>query len=130
MRVGYDGAAYRKLLSMRATEEQRARAMLALSEPACMRAELTIAEMLESSNDAALPGYLRNRILMRRAAVWASLAYQQARKGEGGAAAAERAASALESIDRAELAEPDPAAFTDAQLRVPPSRAPPARPVA
>ena len=32
MRLCYDGAAYRKLLSMRATEEQRARAMLALSD--------------------------------------------------------------------------------------------------
>ena len=122
MRLCYDGAAYRKLLSMRATEEQRARAMLALSEPACLRAELTIAEMLESSNDAALPGYLRNRILMRRAALWASLAYQQARKGESGAAAAERAASALEKVDRAELAEADRGAYGDAALRVRASR--------
>jgi hypothetical protein len=130
MRLCYDGAAYRKLLSMRATEEQRARAMLALSEPACMRAELTIAEMLESSNDAALPGYLRNRILMRRAAVWASLAYQQARKGEGGAAAAERAASALERIDRAELAEADRGAYGDAELRVRATRVALARQVA
>ena len=45
VRLCYDGAAYRKMLVMRATEEQRARAMLALSEPACLKPELTLVRL-------------------------------------------------------------------------------------
>jgi hypothetical protein len=121
VRLCYDGAAYRKMLVMRASEEQRARAMLALSDPACLKPEITLARLLDAEIDS-LPGYLRNRILMRRASLWASVAYQQARKGESAAAAAERAAVALEQVDRSELAESDRATYGDAQLRVNASR--------
>jgi hypothetical protein len=100
VRLCYDGAAYRKVLVMHATEEQRARAMLALSDPACLKPEITLAQLLD--NDVpSVPAYVRNRLLMRRASLWASVAYQQARKGEGAADAAERAAAALEQVDRA-----------------------------
>jgi hypothetical protein len=122
VRLCYDGAAYRKVLLMRATEEQRARAMLALSDPACLRPELTMAQLLESHEGAALPAYLRNRMLMRRAAIWASVAYQQARRGDGAAEAAERAATALERVEKSEIAESDRQAYSDAQLRVAASR--------
>src|SRR5438094_6212521 len=68
MRLCYDGAAYRNILALRATEEQRARAMLALSDPACTKPELTLAELADTVDEARLPGYLRTRVLMRRAA--------------------------------------------------------------
>jgi len=120
VRLCYDGAAYRKVLVMRANEEQRARAMLALSDPACLKPDLTMAQLLEA--EVSVPGYLRNRVLMRRAALWASIAYQQARRGESAAESAERAAAALEAVDTSELAEVDRAAFSEAQLRVSASR--------
>jgi len=121
VRLCYDGAAYRKVLVMRATEEQRARAMLALSDPACLKPDITLAQLLDTDG-ASVPAYVRNRLLMRRASLWASVAYQQARKGEGAAEAAERAAAALERVDRNELAESDRNAYSDAELRVKASR--------
>lgn len=121
VRLCYDGAAYRKMLVMRASEEQRTRAMLALSDPACLKPEITMARLLQT-DPGPVPGYLRNRLLMRRALLWASVAYQQARKGESAAEAAERAANALEQVDRNELAEADRSAYSDAQLRVNASR--------
>jgi hypothetical protein len=117
VRLCYDGAAYRKVLVMRATEEQRARAMLALSDPACLKPEITLAQLLDADVPSA-PAYVRNRLLMRRASLWASVAYQQARKGEGAAGAAERAASAFGQIDKNELAEADRVAYSDTELRV------------
>ena len=118
MRVCYDGAAWRKLLSMPASEEQRARATLALSEPACAKPDLTLAALLEQVNSAALPGYLRNRVLMRRAVLWASAAYQQARSGEDAQPAAARAVDSLALVEAGELAEADRAAYAEAELRV------------
>jgi hypothetical protein len=129
LRLCYDGAAYRRLLAMRATEEQRARAMLALSEPSCMKPEPTLAQMLDRADESALPGYLRNRILMRRASVWASVAYQRARQGEDAAPAAERAAKAFLQISKEELAEADRNAYADVQTRVGAIRVALARPL-
>ena len=128
LRLCYDGAAYRKLLAMRATEEQRVRAMLALSEPSCMRPDITLAQMLDRADESALPGYLRNRILMRRASVWASVAYQRARQSEDAAGAAGRAAKAFLAITRDELAEADHAAYAEVQMRVGAMRVALARP--
>lgn len=118
VRVCYDGAAWRKLLAMPASEEQRARAALALSEPACTKPELTMAELLDRVNGAALPGYLRNRVLMRRAVLWASTAYQQGRAGEDPQPAATRAIDSLARVEAGELAEADRAAYAEAELRV------------
>ena len=122
LRLCYDGEAYRKILVLHATEAQRARAMLALSDPGCAKPELTLAEMLERVDEIRLPGYLRNRILMRRASLWSSLAYQRARTGEDAPAAAERALKALAAIDESELAQIDRRAYAEAQVRVGTSR--------
>ena len=118
VRVCYDGAAWRKLLAMAASEEQRARAALALSEPACARPEVTLAELLDRVNGAKLPGYLRNRVLMRRAVLWASTAYQQGRAGKDPQPAATRAIESLARVEAGELAEADRAAYAEAELRV------------
>lgn len=118
MRVCYDGAAWRKLLVMPASEEQRARATLALSEPACAKPDLTLAELLDRVNSVALPGYLKNRVLMRRAVLWASAAYRQARSGEDARPAAARAVDSLARVEAGELAEADRAAYAEAVVRV------------
>lgn len=130
MRLCYDGAAYRKILVLHATEEQRARAMLALSNPACAKPELTLAELADAIDEAKLPAYLRSRVLIRRAALWSSVAYQRARKGEEGAEAAERALKALAALDPNELADADRRAHAEAKLRVAASRVALAKPVA
>ena len=132
LRLCYDGAAFRRLLAMKATEEQRARAALSLTDPDCQPSDLAPlerrenderrAQLLDAANDAALPGMLRDRLLARRAAVWASLAWQRARLGGDAHAAAERAVLALDAVDRAQLAEGDQRAYREAAVRVHASR--------
>ncbi len=123
MRVCYDGTAFRQVLAMASTQEQRARAALALTRPACLgKYEAWHAEALDKVDDARLPRILKNRVLMRRAAVWSSLAYQRARIGEDAKAAAERALIALGDIDKSALTESDTALYTDAAIRVSASR--------
>jgi hypothetical protein len=117
---------------MRASDEQRARAALALTEPDCQPSDLAPlerrekdewrAQVLDQPNDAALAGTLRNRVLARRAAIWASLAWQRARLGGDFHGAAERALVALAAIDRSQLAEGDQRAYREAAVRVHASR--------
>ena len=79
--------------------------------------------MLDRVDVAALPGYLRNRVLMRRAGVWASLAYQRARQRRAApTAAAQRALAALAGVDKAELTDDDAPTYSDAAMRVNASR--------
>ncbi len=132
LRLCYDGAAFRRLLAMKATDEQRARAALALTAADCQPGDLPPverreiderrAQVLDAMNDAALPGYLRNRILARRAGVWASLAWQRARLGGDSHAAAERALLSLDAVDPTQLPESDKAAHREAVVRVAASR--------
>jgi hypothetical protein len=136
MQICYDGDAFRRVLAMRSSPEQRARAALALTRQECMAGELHPlerrrvdewrAQILEQVDTAALPGYLKNRVLMRRAAVWSSLAYQRARNnaepGEAADFAAGRALAALAGVNRSELTEEDFSAYSDAAMRVGASR--------
>jgi len=132
MQICYDGDAFRRLLGMPATPEQRARAALALTRHECVPPDLGPlarngldewrAEMLDRVDTSALPGYLMNRVQMRKASVWASLAYQRARAGESADAAAIRAITELAGINKSELAEGDLAAYNDAAIRVNASR--------
>ncbi|HEY6966145.1 MAG TPA: hypothetical protein VI229_01645 [Burkholderiales bacterium] len=136
VRICYDGDAFRRVLAMDASPQQLARAALALTRPDCGGDELRPRErrladewkagVLERVETAALPGYLRNRVHMRRAAVWASLAYQRARgesrPGEAAAEAAQRAIAALAAVSKGELTDADAAAFSRAAMRVNASR--------
>ncbi len=76
----------------------------------------------------SLPPHLKNRWLLRRASVAASLAYAQARNprnGNGSGSGSERAAAALADFARvqaSELTEDDVAAYNDAAMRVNASR--------
>jgi hypothetical protein len=71
--------------------------------------------VLAQVDPAALPQPGRNRLLMRRAGVAASLAFAAARRGEG---SAERALAEFGSITPGELTEDDAAAYNEAALRV------------
>jgi len=130
--ICYEGEAFRRVLAMRSTPEQRARAALALTRPECgdgelrpeerRRADLWRAEVLDRVDPDALPGYLRNRILMRRAALWSSLAYQKTRRGEPAEAAAQRALAELAGVNRNELTDRDAQTYSHAAMRVNASR--------
>jgi hypothetical protein len=80
------------------------------------------AEVLDRVDTTELPDMLKNRVQMRRAGVWASLAFWQTRRGEPASAAAEHALRALAAVDRHELADADEWAYTDAALRAGASR--------
>ncbi|MGH8618969.1 MAG: hypothetical protein ACREUW_14855 [Burkholderiales bacterium] len=132
MQICYEGDAFRRVLAMRSHPEQRARAVLALTRQECVDPDLrpparyTLdewrAEVLEKVDVALLPVYLRNRVLMRRASVWSSLAYQRARKGEPADVAAAQALTALAGVTKADLTDDDARSYADAAMRVNASR--------
>ena len=117
---------------MRSEPEQRARAALALTRRECIdprpATDWTLAQdewradVLDEVDVARLPGYLGNRVLMRRAAVWSSLAYQRARKDEPAESAAGRALEALAAVNKSELTDDDMRTYADAAMRVNASR--------
>lgn len=148
MQVCYEGEMFRRVLGMapalrrelpetqwRAVSEMQTRAALGLTRLECtdpqrpasdyQRLQVWRADVLDKVDLQPLPVYLKNRIHMRRAAVHSSLAYQEARKLEGSAAAlqlAERAISELASVSKTGLPDDDQAAYNDAAMRVNASR--------
>lgn len=132
MRICYDGEAFRRVLAMASQPAQRARAALALTQPECMdpalrpmqRHELNLwrADVLERVHTANLPGHMKNKVALRRASVWSTIAYERTRLGQPGTAAAERAIAELASVQRSELVDGDHAAYNDAAMRVNASR--------
>lgn len=136
VRVCYDGEAFRRVLALPSSAEQRARAALVLTRRECspaepnpvlrMRVDAWRAEVLDRVDTTHLAPHLRNRVAVRRAGVWASLAYYRARgfgeTAEPAAPAAQRALAELSSIQRGFLLEEDARAFSDASRRVEASR--------
>lgn len=136
MRVCYDGEAFRRVLALPSAAAQRARAALALTRPECIPDALPVvervrldawrAEVLDRVEVKDLPPYLRNRIAVRRAGIWAALAFHRARglgeEGELAAPAAQRALAELKSIDKHHLVEGDKGSYNDAVRRVQASR--------
>lgn len=141
-----NGDAPRRVLALPSTDIQKALAALALTRHECVSPALTPverfavdnwrAEVLERVALHKLPEVLKNRLHLRKAGVWASLAYQRARRPELGAAPVQEAASRsideLAAINKSELMESDAAAVSDAAIRVGASRwaAEPALPLA
>ena len=119
MRICYDGAAFRSLLAMNPAPEPRARAVLALTDPACGEPD---AELVDKLDELGLPPLLRNRVYMRRAALWAAQAFERARKGLDSRTAAEKAITALAAVEKDELGEADRAAYEEVAVRVGASR--------
>ncbi|MEO7936555.1 MAG: hypothetical protein ABIR27_09890 [Dokdonella sp.] len=132
MQLCYDGEAFRRVLALPASDEQKARAALALTRPECVDPDLTPVQRHELDNwrtevlDRAprdhLSDLLENRLRVRSAAVWASVAFQRTRRGEDGSEAAERALQELTSVDPRQLAESDTEDYTEASIRVGASR--------
>jgi len=84
------------------------------------------ADVLDRVEMRDLPEVLKNRLHMRKAGVWASLAYQRARRPDQAPAtvqaAAGRAVQELAAINKTELGDYDPYAYNDAAVRVGASR--------
>ena len=128
VQICYDGDAFRRVLAMNSSPEQRARSALALTRLDCAgddsnpteqkRVNESRGEILDRADTEKLPGYLKNRVLIRRAAIWSSLAYQRARHGEAAHAAALRALQALSGINKNELADTDLQIYNLAAMRV------------
>ncbi len=126
--VCYDGELYHKVLTFSsATAEQRAHAALGLTRPDCIdpdlgpvpRAALDSERraLLEGINDRELTPLTRSRVHARRAGVWASLAFEQARRQEAPGVAAEHALAELTAVNSSELGD-DHRSELDALLRV------------
>ncbi|HEU4663834.1 MAG TPA: hypothetical protein VFS55_07375 [Dokdonella sp.] len=128
MQVCYDGDAFRRVMALPADAGQKARAALALTREECIdpattpfeRASLDgwRADVLDRVPRADLPAYLKNRVRMRTAAVWSSLAFERVRRGEPATEAAARALEELTGVNRQELAEDDASAYDEAAVRV------------
>jgi hypothetical protein len=127
----YEGDAFRRVLSLPATAEQSARATLALTRHDCVDPALPAiqkasyeqwrAEILDKLNTQALPEYLKNRVRMRKAGVWASISYYNARKNSNAPAtleAAQRSINELAAVNKEELPDEDQATYADAAVRV------------
>ena len=132
MQLCYDGVAFRRVLALPASAEQQAHAALALTRPECSDPNLRPVErfnldtwrarVLDLVDTGNLPDYEKNRIRLRQAGVWASLAYEHTRRGEPAQESAERAINALAGVNNVQLAEEDNTAYNEAAIRVGASR--------
>ncbi len=128
----YDGDAFRRVLALPSSDEQRARAALALTRHDCIdpnlgpvqgqALDLWRAEVLDQVDPKNLPETLKNRVRLRRAGVWAGLAFARAHRLEPAAGSAERALQELAAINKVELADEDLAVYNEAAVRVGASR--------
>ena len=84
------------------------------------------ADVLDRVDTRGLSEVLRNRLHMRKAGVWASLAYQRARRPDIAATAVQAAASQavqeLAAVNKSELTDADAASYSEAAIRVGASR--------
>ena len=129
MRVCYDGELFHRVLTLPAAQpEARARAVLGLTRPDCIDPDLgplprasidtERAQLLEQVKDDELNTMTRSRLHVRRAGVWASLAFEQDRRGDAAGAAAQRALAELLAVRPDDLGETFRPEYLDAVLRV------------
>jgi hypothetical protein len=128
MQVCYDGELFRRVLSVpSASSEQRAHAALALTRPDCIDPSLGPAfrasldrergELLDQIKESELTVVTRSLLHARRTEVWASIAYEQARRAEPPEAAARRALAELLAVNTTDLGEDLRAEYVDAVVR-------------
>jgi hypothetical protein len=133
IQVCYDGELFRRVLALpRATAEERALAALSLTRPDCIDPALgaTPRANLDRERSAILDGVAereltpltRSRVYARRAAVWAALAFEQARSGERPAAAGQHALTELLGVRANDIGDDRRSEYTDAFMRVSASR--------
>ena len=129
MQVCYDGELFRRVLSLaRASAEERAHAVLGLTRPDCIDPNLgpllrtslddERRELLDRIDERELSAMTRSRLHAQRAGVWASLAYQQARRREEPGLAGQRALEEVRAVHTNDLGDDRRAEYTDAVLRV------------
>jgi hypothetical protein len=128
MQVCYDGELFRRVLTLPgASPEERAHAVLGLTRPDCIDPVLGPAPraaldderrgLLDEIKDADSAPLMRTRLRIRRAGVWAAIAYAQARRGEPSGTAAGRALAELMAADPNELGEDRRSEYVDAVVR-------------
>lgn len=123
----YDGDAYRRVLALKAEPRQQAKAALGLTRQECLdpaqrpgerdAADQWRADVLDKVALQDLPPHIKNRVYMRRAAVWSSVAFERARRHQPSQEAAIRALDALGSVSKIDLADEDASAYADAGVR-------------
>ncbi|MEO5561709.1 MAG: hypothetical protein ABIO49_17140 [Dokdonella sp.] len=128
MQLCYDGEAFRRVMALNASDDQKARAALALTRQECIDPDLTPidrssldiwrADVLERAPRTNLPEYMKNRLRMRNAAVWSSIAFERTRRGEPANEAASLTMRELAGVNKQELSEDDASAYSDAAVRV------------
>jgi hypothetical protein len=129
MQVCYDGELFRRVLSMaQASVEEQAHAALGLTRPDCIdpnlgpvpRAALDDerSELLDRIDERELSAMTRSRLHARRAGVWASIAYERARRRDAPGSAAQRALDELLDLRASDLGDDRRAEYADAVLRV------------
>ena len=77
---------------------------------------------IEPARDPSNEDPAFDRVRMRRASIFSTLAYQRARQGQAAEAAAQRALAELGGVQRAELTDADQPAYNDAAMRTNASR--------
>lgn len=137
IKVCYDGEAFRRVLALPATDEQKADAALALTRTDCTDPNLSVtdknivnqwqADILDKVDDSKLPAWQANQIKLRRAIVWSNLAFRRARldkqeTGKTASLAAENAIVSLASVNKEELLENDLKEYNNAIMAVNASR--------
>jgi hypothetical protein len=129
MQLCYDGELYRRVLSVPgASSEQRAHAVLGLTRSDCidpdsgpvLRASLDEERrrLLEGVGEQDLSALTRSRLHLRRATVWASIAFEQARRREPPQVAAQLALAELTAVHADDLGDDRRAEYLDAVIRV------------
>lgn len=132
LQLCYDGEAFRRVASMAgATPAQRARAALALTRHDCVdpalpahertaldRWRANLLDSLGPTDTAQLDELTKNRLRLRRAGVWAAIAFGQSRRAEAPQAAAQRAIDELAAVRPADLGDDDQGDHSEAAIRV------------
>jgi hypothetical protein len=134
----YDGDAFRRVLAMdgsggsaKASVDQRARAILALTRPDCVdpalspgarktanRERADLLDTIDAASAAQLAVALGNQLHMRRAGAWSAIAFDSHDSPQASQAAARRAIDELAAVDKSELHEGDAADYAAAAIRV------------
>jgi hypothetical protein len=129
MKLCYDGDLYRRVMGLAgASAEERASAALGLTRPDCIDPDLGPAArasldderrtLLDQVNERELSVMTRSRLHARRAAVWASVAFEQIRQHLSPGAAAERALTEVLAVNASELGDDLRVEYEDALIRV------------
>jgi hypothetical protein len=129
MQVCYEGELFRRVLGLKgASPEERAHAALGLTRPDCIDPTLGPAlraslddlrrELLDGIDERQLSALTRARLHARRAAVWAAIAFERARRREAPGEAGQQALAELAAVHADDLGEDHRAESQDAVLRV------------